>query len=151
MASAAVAALQPASIGSLLERSGTTTYVLGVIYLLTLLYLRQGDVRGAAATSQRLLERLPGETWPLNLRGTVALVANDANTAAAPAYTRVDLGAERRLRTGSIDWTGFVRIDNLFDRDIVGSVIVNDSNGRYFEPAPGRSWTVGLSARMDFD
>jgi iron complex outermembrane receptor protein len=79
------------------------------------------------------------------------VLANDANTAAAPAYTRVDLGAERRLRTGSIDWTGFVRIDNLFDRDIVGSVIVNDSNGRYFEPSPGRSWTVGLSARMDFD
>jgi iron complex outermembrane receptor protein len=55
------------------------------------------------------------------------------------------------LRTGNIEWTGFARIDNLFDRDIVGSVIVNDSNVRYFEPAPGRGWTVGLSARMDFD
>jgi iron complex outermembrane receptor protein len=87
----------------------------------------------------------------LEARFVDRVFANDANTAAAPAYTRVDLGAERRLRTGSIDWTGFVRIDNLFDRDIVGSVIVNDSNGRYFEPAPGRSWTVGLSARMDFD
>ena len=87
----------------------------------------------------------------LEARFVDRVFANDANTAAAPAYTRVDLGVERRLRTGSIDWTGFVRIDNLFDRDIVGSVIVNDSNGRYFEPAPGRSWTVGLSARMDLD
>jgi iron complex outermembrane receptor protein len=87
----------------------------------------------------------------LEARFVDRVFANDANTAAAPAYARVDLSAERRLRTGNIEWTGFARIDNLFDRDIVGSVIVNDSNVRYFEPAPGRGWTVGLSARMDFD
>jgi iron complex outermembrane receptor protein len=87
----------------------------------------------------------------LEARFVDRVFANDANTDAAPAYTRVDLGAERRLRTGNIEWTGFARIDNVLDRAIVGSVIVNDSNGRYFEPAPGRGWTVGLSARMDFD
>jgi len=87
----------------------------------------------------------------LEARFVDRVFANDANTAAAPAYGRVDLSAERRLRTGNIEWTGFARVDNLLDRDIVGSVIVNDSNGRYFEPAPGRGWTVGLSARMDFD
>lgn len=27
------------------------------------------------------------------------------------------------------------RVDNLADRHVVGSVIVNESNGRYFEPA----------------
>ena len=87
----------------------------------------------------------------LEARFVDRVFANDANTDAAPAYARVDLGAERRLRTGNIEWTGFARIDNVLDRAIVGSVIVNDSNGRYFEPAPGRGWTVGLSARMDFD
>ena len=87
----------------------------------------------------------------LEARFVDRVFANDANTAAAPSYARVDLGAERRLRTGRIEWTGFARIDNLLDRTIVGSVIVNDSNGRYFEPAPGRGWTVGLGARMDFD
>jgi iron complex outermembrane receptor protein len=39
----------------------------------------------------------------------------------------------------------FGRIDNLFDRRALGSVIVNDSNARYFEPSPGRGWVVGLS------
>jgi iron complex outermembrane receptor protein len=87
----------------------------------------------------------------LEARFVGRVFANDANTAIAPAYARVDLSAERRLRTGNVEWTGFARIDNLLDRDIVGSVIVNDSNGRYFEPAPGRGWTVGLGARMDFD
>jgi iron complex outermembrane receptor protein len=38
----------------------------------------------------------------------------------------------------------FARIDNLFDRRHVGSVIVNEANGRYFEPAEGRAWTVGV-------
>ncbi len=33
----------------------------------------------------------------------------------------------------------FGRIDNLFDREYVGPVIVNESNGRYYEPAPGRT------------
>jgi iron complex outermembrane receptor protein len=36
------------------------------------------------------------------------------------------------------------RIDNLADRRVVGSVIVNDANGRFFEPAAGRSALVSL-------
>lgn len=36
---------------------------------------------------------------------------------------------------GRMDMDLFGRIDNLFDREYVGSVIVNESNGRYYEPA----------------
>ena len=39
----------------------------------------------------------------------------------------------------------FVRVNNLFDRDYVGSVIVNDGNGRFFEPGPGTNWLAGFS------
>ena len=76
--------------------------------------------------------------------------ADDANQAFAPAYARMDLALERRLSLGRYDWTGFARIDNLLDRDIVGSVIVNEGNGRYFEPAPGRGWSLGLSVARRF-
>jgi iron complex outermembrane receptor protein len=38
-----------------------------------------------------------------------------------------------------------LRVDNLADRRVAGSVIVNEANGRFFEPSPGRS--VLLSAR----
>ncbi|MGI9216389.1 MAG: TonB-denpendent receptor, partial [Hydrogenophaga sp.] len=31
-----------------------------------------------------------------------------------------------------------------------GSVIANDGNGRFFEPAPGRQWGVGLMATYRF-
>ena len=44
----------------------------------------------------------------------------------------------------------FARIDNLFDRRYVGSVIVNESNGRYYEPAAGRAWAAGIGATYRF-
>ena len=46
-------------------------------------------------------------------------------------------------------WTlrAFVRVNNVTDRDYVGSVIVGDTNGRFFEPAPGRNVFAGASAR----
>ncbi len=39
---------------------------------------------------------------------------------------------------------GFARIDNLLDRAHIGSLIVNEANGRYYEPGPGRSLVVGI-------
>jgi len=38
-----------------------------------------------------------------------------------------------------------VRVNNVFDRRYAGSVIVGDTNGRFFEPAPGRNWFIGAS------
>ena len=35
-------------------------------------------------------------------------------------------------------------LDNLFDKNYVGSVIVNESNGRYYEPAPNRTLFAGV-------
>jgi len=71
--------------------------------------------------------------------------ADDANTAHAPGYATLDVGIERRWRRGRTSVEGFARLDNVLDRHAIGSVIVNDSNGRYFEPAPGRAWLVGIS------
>lgn len=44
----------------------------------------------------------------------------------------------------------FVRIENLFDKEYVGSVRIADLNGRYYEPAPGRNWLLGLNASYKF-
>jgi iron complex outermembrane receptor protein len=41
----------------------------------------------------------------------------------------------------------FARINNLFDRSYVGSLIIGDSNKRYYEAAPGRNWMLGASAQ----
>ena len=44
----------------------------------------------------------------------------------------------------------FIRVENLFDKDYVGSVRVADLNGRYYESAPGRNWLLGLNAAYRF-
>lgn len=44
----------------------------------------------------------------------------------------------------------FVRIDNITDREYVGSVRVADGNERFYEPAPGRTWLLGLNASYQF-
>ncbi|WP_064673914.1 TonB-dependent receptor PqqU, partial [Klebsiella pneumoniae] len=72
------------------------------------------------------------------------IMANDENTAKAPSWTVVGLTTGYKWSYGRMDMDLFGRIDNLFDREYVGSVIVNESNGRYYEPAPGRNYGIGL-------
>ena len=95
----------------------------------------------------------PSATFDLALeaRALDRVFADDANTAAAPGYASFDLSAQKRWHRGALELTGFARVNNLFDHGIVGSVIVNESNGRYYEPAPGRHWLLGLDATLVFD
>ncbi|AMO25631.1 TonB-dependent receptor [Ramlibacter tataouinensis] len=84
------------------------------------------------------------------LRYSSEVWVNDANTEAAPAYTTVAVHAGY-----VIDFKGWLlnaaaRIDNLFDRRYAGSVIVNEGNGRYYEPAPGRTWIVKVTGTYAF-
>lgn len=80
--------------------------------------------------------------------GSSRLYADDDNSAWAPGHATFDIGVEREWRAGAFAMTGFLRIDNVFDRRAIGSVIVNDGNGRYFEPAPGRGFGAGLRVAM---
>jgi iron complex outermembrane receptor protein len=36
-------------------------------------------------------------------------------------------------------------VENLFDRRYVGAVTVNGANGRYYEPAAGRTFYGGMT------
>ncbi|BBD79045.1 TonB-dependent receptor family protein [Aerosticca soli] len=80
----------------------------------------------------------------VTLTGIGSVMANDTNTARAAGYGLIGadvtyafaLGASAHLQLSG-------RIDNLADRRYVGTVIVNDSNGRYYEPGPGRSYMLG--------
>lgn len=78
------------------------------------------------------------------------IYVNDANSDAASSYTvtAIDVGYKWKIQDWAINT--YARVDNLFDRNYVGSVIVNDGNGRYFEPAEGRNWSAGLSITKQF-
>jgi len=95
----------------------------------------------------------PSADADISLQGRFVdrVFVDDANSAAAPAFASFDLAAERRVRGGGLQWRGYARINNLADRAVIGSVIVNESNGRYFEPAPGRHWMIGLGATRTFE
>lgn len=90
----------------------------------------------------------PPQGWQAGIeaRYLSRLYADDANDAAAPGYVVAALSAGYVKRLGDWDLSAYARVDNLFDRRYAGSVIVNESNGRYYEPAPGRSVGVGLGA-----
>ena len=78
------------------------------------------------------------------------IYVDDSNSDTAPSYTVV--AASVGYLWVNQDWkiNTYARVDNLFDRNYVGSVIVNDSNGRYFEPADGRNFSVGMSVNKTF-
>ena len=94
----------------------------------------------------------PMDGFDVTLEGRLVdrVFASDSNDAAAPGHATFDLSMERRFGMGGLQWRAFARINNLLDREIIGSVIVNESNGRYFEPYPGRHWVVGLFATRVF-
>ena len=75
---------------------------------------------------------------------------NDANSDAAAGFAILNASVGYVARVGAVDLTGFGRVDNVFGRSYAGSVIVNEGNARYFEPAPTRNWTVGLTAAVGF-
>ena len=79
------------------------------------------------------------------------IMANDENTAKAPSWTVVGLTTGYKWSYGRMDMDLFGRVDNLFDREYVGSVIVNESNGRYYGPAPGRNYGIGLNLAWRFE
>ena len=81
----------------------------------------------------------------LEVRNISQIFVNDLNSDAASAYTvaAIRTGVEQRIGNWTI--SGFARVDNLANTRYAGSVIVNETNGRFFESAPGRNWTVGAT------
>jgi iron complex outermembrane receptor protein len=96
-----------------------------------------------------------GLTWqyqPAGLSVTLAAIghsqmyANDLNTAVAGGYWLFNFHAAFEQDVPHWHLTESFRIDNLLNRGYVGSVIVNETNSRFFEPEPGLSAYVMFSA-----
>lgn len=86
----------------------------------------------------------------LDVRYSDKIYVNDINAESAPSY--VVASANAGYRWTYQDWSinSFARLDNLFDKDYSGSVIVNESSKRFYEPAEGRNWSAGLSVTKAF-
>ena len=88
---------------------------------------------------------MPGVGAAIELQYVDKLFVNERNSDAAPAYTVANVRVGYEWRYAAATLRTFVRVNNLFDRNYAGSVIVGDTNGRFFEPAPGRNWFAGIN------
>ena len=79
------------------------------------------------------------------------LYVNDVNDDAAPAATTFNLRAGLSQQVGGWRFSELLRVDNLGDKAYAGSVIVNEANRRYFEPALPRHWLLAVTARRSFE
>ncbi|HEV6966138.1 TonB-dependent receptor [Roseateles sp.] len=110
-------------------------------------------IPGVARTSAYgALTWQPGGGWRAGLeaRALGKVWVNDLNSDAAPGYATAAAFAGYQLVLGAWDLGALLRVDNLAGRRYAGSVIVNDGNGRFFEPAPGRTWLASATANYRF-
>jgi iron complex outermembrane recepter protein len=153
-----------------LELGWRQNYAGGVHSTLALTVLdasfRDGFVSGTPPTTVRAGSRLPGVAastlfadlgWRdavsgffagLEVRYSAKVYVNDQNSESAGGYTTASLRAGFQQRGKGWRLSQFVRVGNLTDRDYIGSVIVADANGRFYEPAPGRTFSVGVSGEL---
>ena len=78
------------------------------------------------------------------------IYVNDTNSDVAPSYTVTSANIGYVWKNNDWKVRSYARVDNMFDENYAGSVIVNDSNNRFFEPADGVNWSAGLSITKAF-
>ena len=83
-----------------------------------------------------------GFTATLEVVSRAQIFADDRNSQSAGPYTVANLRFGLEQQTPHWQLSEFARIDNLGNRSYVGSVIVNESNQRFFEPDPGRTFDL---------
>ncbi|MDD0817032.1 TonB-dependent receptor [Curvibacter sp. HBC28] len=104
-------------------------------------------VAGRSLYTELLWQRAD-KAWEFAIEGRAVgnMAGNDANTAWASGYGWLNARWLTRQQLGPCLVTGFVRVDNLLNRSYVGSMIVNQANSQFYEPAPGRQWLLGVKA-----
>jgi iron complex outermembrane receptor protein len=81
----------------------------------------------------------------LNAQYVGDVAVNDTNTVLAPSYTIAGVEAGYGMEFNQWRLSAFVRVNNAFDEDYVGSIIVNDGNQRFFEPGPPLAVLAGVN------
>lgn len=74
---------------------------------------------------------------------------NDANSAHSPSYNITEIrGGLESLRLGTVTFSPFVGVSNVFDTEYNAAVTPNDFNQRFFETGPGRAFFFGGSVSV---
>jgi iron complex outermembrane receptor protein len=88
------------------------------------------------------------ERWQLNgtihFRGQV--FTDDQNRQSAPASTLLNLSSRWQWQQQQWHWQLWMAADNITNQRYVGAVVVNQANGRSFEPGLPRQFQLGVQA-----
>lgn len=103
-------------------------------------------IPGTSRQQARLRLSWQPRDWRLALEaaGVSDTPVEDTGHERAPGHVLLHADASHAWRTAHGTLHAFVRAENLLDTAHVGSVIVNEGNGRYYEPGPGRGAWLGL-------
>lgn len=107
-------------------------------------------IPGVPARSGYLALRHGGEAgwqWQLDATALSAVPVNHLDGERAPGYATLGADIGYRIRHAGGEGRVVAGVVNLLDRRYAGSVIVNEGNRRYYEPAPGRSLRLALEWR----
>nr|WP_305792814.1 TonB-dependent receptor [Sedimenticola hydrogenitrophicus] len=74
---------------------------------------------------------------------------DNANSDSASSYAVSNLRLGYSRYYGDTEVTTFLGINNIFDKQYIGSVRVNEANSRYFEPAPERNLFAGIAVQFN--
>jgi iron complex outermembrane receptor protein len=75
---------------------------------------------------------------------------DDRNTDTASSYTIFNLRAGFEQELANWRFKEYIRVENMFDKEYVGSVRINDGNRLFFETGADRNYLLGLSAQYKF-
>jgi len=101
-----------------------------------------------AWTSQAAPAKGEGLRIGLEMVQAGRIYANDTNTESADGHTVFNLSASQRWSVGKGALTLYGRINNLGDERYVGSVIINQAAGQFYEPGLPQNWSTGISLSL---
>lgn len=75
---------------------------------------------------------------------------NDVNSDSAPSYTIFNVRAGFEQNLTNWRFKEYIRVENMFDKEYIGSVRINDGNSLFYETGADRNYLLGLSAQYKF-
>ena len=86
----------------------------------------------------------------VEVRAQGSMPVNDRNSDFSPSAWITALRLSHHIALGPGTLTLLARLDNLSNLAYAGAIIVNETNGRYFETAAGRTGLLAARWRMPF-
>jgi len=93
-----------------------------------------------------------GDSWyaSCTLQRIGPQYADDANATRVDPYWNIGLRGGIKRRAGPWEWEAFAGVNNVLDTLYPAGIRINAAAGRYFEPAPERSFYAGMNLRRFF-